>query len=149
MLGCVCVFFFFLICLFLWTFNIQKVRSGPFICDPYSWSKVQQRSENNLYNRRVSNPTHSSPICQEGQSERTFPIFAFSSRFFLFPDFWLIFRWWHSRPPVPPMATPLPTYTIYTTQRVWVLQIMVAISGISANTISKGRLYAAHIHEVR
>ena len=30
-----------------------------------------------------------SPICQEGQSERTFPIFAFSSRFFLF--FFLIF----------------------------------------------------------
>ena len=32
-----------------------------------------------------------SPVCQEGQSERTFPIFAFSSRFFLvspiFPDF--------------------------------------------------------------
>ena len=25
-----------------------------------------------------------SPICQEGQSERTFPIFAFSSRYFLF-----------------------------------------------------------------
>ena len=25
-----------------------------------------------------------SPVCQEGQSERTFPIFAFSSRFFLF-----------------------------------------------------------------
>ena len=33
-----------------------------------------------------------SPICQEGQSERTFPIFAFSSRFFLFfPDFSPIF----------------------------------------------------------
>ena len=29
-----------------------------------------------------------SPICQEGQRERNFPIFAFSSRFFLFfPDF--------------------------------------------------------------
>ena len=29
-----------------------------------------------------------SPICQEGQSKRNFPIFAFSSRFFLFfPDF--------------------------------------------------------------
>ena len=41
-----------------------------------------------------------SPICQEGQSERTFPIFALSSRFFLFfpnfphlfPDFWQFFR---------------------------------------------------------
>ena len=36
-----------------------------------------------------------SPICQEGQSERNFPIFAFSSRFFLFfpifPDFSWIF----------------------------------------------------------
>ena len=36
-----------------------------------------------------------SPICQEGQSERTFPIFAFSSQFFLFfpnfPDFFLNF----------------------------------------------------------
>ena len=31
-----------------------------------------------------------SPICQEGQSEKTFPIFAFSSRFFLFfPDVFL------------------------------------------------------------
>ena len=46
-------------------------------------------------------PLHSisiaSPICQEGQSERTFLIFAFSSQFFisspppLFPDFWEIF----------------------------------------------------------
>ena len=44
-----------------------------------------------------------SPICQHGQegySEKTFPIFAFSSRFFsffpdfpsLFPDFWQFFR---------------------------------------------------------
>ena len=34
-----------------------------------------------------------SPICQEGQSERNFPIFAFSSRFFLFfPDFSWFFR---------------------------------------------------------
>ena len=33
-----------------------------------------------------------SPICQEGQSERTFPIFAFSSRFSsFFPDFCLFF----------------------------------------------------------
>ena len=33
-----------------------------------------------------------SPVCQEGQSERTFPIFAFSSRFFLFfTRFFLIF----------------------------------------------------------
>ena len=46
-----------------------------------------------------------SPFCQEGQSERTFPVFAFPSRCFppkflryfpscppLFPDFWQIFR---------------------------------------------------------
>ena len=33
-----------------------------------------------------------SPICQEGQSARTFPIIAFSSRFFFFfPDFCLFF----------------------------------------------------------
>ena len=33
-----------------------------------------------------------SPTCQEGQSEKTFPIFVFSSRFLLFsPDFFLIF----------------------------------------------------------
>ena len=31
-----------------------------------------------------------SPICQKGKSERTFPIFAFSSRFFLFSP---IFSW--------------------------------------------------------
>ena len=65
-----------------------------------------------------------SPICQEGQSERTFPIFAFSSRFkFLifpiFPDFPLLFPFfgkffWLSLalrcpPPLeaPPVATPL------------------------------------------
>ena len=32
-----------------------------------------------------------SPVCQEGQSERTFLIFTFSSRFFFFPRFFLIF----------------------------------------------------------
>ena len=59
-----------------------------------------------------------SPICQEGQSERTFPIFAFSSRFFLcFPDFSLFFpifckffavRGGTLPPPLtPPVATPL------------------------------------------
>ena len=55
-----------------------------------------------------------SPICQEGQSERTFPIFAFSCRFFLFfpiipdfpplfPDFWHFFhcQGWHSAPLTP------------------------------------------------
>ena len=51
------------------------------------------------------------PICQEGQSEKTFPIFAFPSRFFLFswffplfPDFWQIFR---CLPPFPPLTSPL------------------------------------------
>ena len=55
-----------------------------------------------------------SPIWQEGQSERTFPIFAFSSWIFLFfpnffPDFWQIFhcQWWHSAPLATPVATPL------------------------------------------
>ena len=55
-----------------------------------------------------------SPICQEGQSERNFPIFDFSSRFFLFfvifPEFFLIFPdFWHffavrggTLPPLPP-----------------------------------------------
>ena len=57
-------------------------------------------------------------ICQEGQSERNFPIFAFSSRFFLFfpifpdffpifpdfsPDFWQIFAARSGTlPPLPP-----------------------------------------------
>ena len=61
-----------------------------------------------------------SPICQEGQSERNFPIFAFSSRFFLFfpdfpralfPDFWQIFRCqgWYS--------APLATHCGYATDR--------------------------------
>ena len=49
-----------------------------------------------------------SSICQEGQSERTFPIFAFSSWFFLFfpPRFLAFFRCqgWHPAP----VATPLP-----------------------------------------
>ena len=42
-----------------------------------------------------------SSICQEGQSERNFPMFAFSSRFFLFfPDFsWFFpdFSWFFPR----------------------------------------------------
>ena len=59
---------------------------------------------------RVTGSSVASPICQEGQSERTFPIVTFSSRFFLFfsifswfflsfpnffplfPDFWPFFR---------------------------------------------------------
>ena len=66
-------------------------------------------------------PNHSSiasPICQEEQSERTFPIFAFSSRFppsfyqffHLFPDFWQIFccQGGHSALLAPILATPLP-----------------------------------------
>ena len=61
-----------------------------------------------------------SPVCQEGQSKRTFPIFAFSSQFFPFfpnfPDFFPIFgnfflflmSGWHSAPcPSPPVAMPL------------------------------------------
>ena len=53
------------------------------------------------------------PICQEGQSERTFPIFAFSSRFSLFfPDFSRFFCFFLLSgvalcPPWPPVATPL------------------------------------------
>ena len=56
-----------------------------------------------------------SSICHKGQSERTFLIFAFSSRFSpfpdffpLFPNFWQIFRcWWALCPLDPPVATPL------------------------------------------
>ena len=54
-----------------------------------------------------------SPICQEGQSERTFPIFAFSSRFFLFsPDFSLFLANFLLSgvalcPLAPPVAMPL------------------------------------------
>ena len=69
----------------------------------------------------ISSPACSSvasPICQGGQSERTFPIFAFSSTFFLFfsrffplfPDFWHFFavRGGTLPPPLaPPVATPL------------------------------------------
>ena len=62
-----------------------------------------------------------SPICQEGQSERTFPIFAFSSRLSsfspIFPDFSLIFgKFFAVRggtlPSLdPPVATPvLPSF---------------------------------------
>ena len=58
--------------------------------------------------------SEASHICQEGQSERTFPIFAFYSRFFFFfPDFFPIFgKFFTVRggtlPPLdPPVATPL------------------------------------------
>ena len=57
-----------------------------------------------------------SPICQEGQSERNFQIFTFSSRFFvIFPRFFLIF---FRFPAIfslsgvalcPPLATPVAT----------------------------------------
>ena len=41
-----------------------------------------------LFHSKLRISSVASPICQEGQSERTFPILAFSSRFFLFfPDF--------------------------------------------------------------
>ena len=47
----------------------------------------------------MTNKGLASPLCQEGQSERTFPIFAISSQFFLFflffpscPDFSLFFQ---------------------------------------------------------
>ena len=57
----------------------------------------------------VFNSSVASPICQEGQSERNFQIFAFSSRFspdfsWFFPDFWPFFRCqgWHSAPPCHP-----------------------------------------------
>ena len=72
----------------------------------------------------VAGSSVASPICQEGQSERNFPSFAFSFRFFLFfpyfpwifPDFFLIFpdfwqyfccQGWHSAPLATPVATPL------------------------------------------
>ena len=76
---------------------------------------VRNYSENGY---REQNSNVYSPICQEGQSERTFPIFAFSSRLFLFfpnfpdfsppfHDFWQFFccQGWHSAPHAPPMAT--------------------------------------------
>ena len=59
-----------------------------------------------------------SPICQEVQNERTYLIFAFSSRFFsffwIFSDFRQIFRCqgWHSAPLSPPVATPLMVHKI-------------------------------------
>ena len=76
-----------------------------------------------------------SPICQEGQSERTFPILAFSSQLFLFilifsqfflsfflifslffPDFWQFFHCQgrHSAPLAPILATPLMLCAVYT-----------------------------------
>ena len=46
-----------------------------------------------------------SPICQEGQSERNFPIFAFSSRIFLFfPEFFAVRG--GTLPPLPPQCGP-------------------------------------------
>ena len=62
--------------------------------------------------RKSSCSSVTSPISHVGQGERTFPIFAFSSRFFLlfpdlfplFPNFWQIFccRGWHSASLWPP-----------------------------------------------
>ena len=45
-----------------------------------------------FYNYPIDSSSVASPVSQKGQSERTFPILAFSSRFFLFfPDFFPIF----------------------------------------------------------
>ena len=75
--------------------------------------------------RNTSNSSVASPICQEGQSEKTFPIFALSSRFLLFffrcfLIFPLFFRFLAifslsgmtlcPPPLVPPVATPLTSY---------------------------------------
>ena len=58
--------------------------------------------------KRRESSSVASPICQERQSERTFPIFAFSSRFpRSFSRFWQIFRYargGHSAPPWHPQS---------------------------------------------
>ena len=91
------------------------------------------------YHTKNTNPgSIASLICQEGRSERTFPIFAFSSSFFplfpdisplypnfswffsSFPDFWQFFccQGGHYSTLAPVLATPLTNliYLIFTDQ---------------------------------
>ena len=110
----------------------------------------------NYYNLQINNKLDNhcliissvaSPVCQEGQSERTFPIFAFSSRFVLFfhdfswfpplfPDFFFRCQGWHSAPLTSPVATPL---LITLTVLLWVKQSyhtspvrrMISLAGIN------------------
>ena len=75
---------------------------------------------NKLDNHCLITSSVASPVCQEGKNERTFPIFAFSSRFFLFfSRYFLIFSSFFRFlahfslsgvalcSPWPPVATPL------------------------------------------
>ena len=114
------------------------------------WTRIPYWSQKYMQNEDVcaflSNLTSSvaSPICQEGQSERTFLIFAFLPNFFLFfpnflsffpifpdfplffPDFWLIFccQGWHSAPlDPPPMATPLDLTPLMSTAQTCTLEM--------------------------
>ena len=75
-----------------------------------NWNKSKRKGD---LESNVLTVSLASSICQEGQSERTFPIFAFFFRFFLslpdfswffplLPIFWQIFRCqgWHSAPDI-------------------------------------------------
>ena len=58
-------------------------------CTPAVWATSTSDAWWQLFQHHdLCTSNVASPICQEGQSERNFPIFAFSSRFLLFlPDF--------------------------------------------------------------
>ena len=93
-----------------WTdFKCHKLKDAKCLSlfdEACLWGHYGSSAE--LFELSVDAAPHSSvasPICQEGQIERSFPIFAFSSWFFsrfllIFPDFWQFFlcQGWHSAP---------------------------------------------------
>ena len=103
--------------------RLPEFGYGPLVvCKPHLLWCCQLANPLSCLNHATSSVA--SPMCQEGQSERNFPIFAFSSRFVLFfpifpwffPDFFLLFpdfgqifrcQGWHSAPLATPVATPL------------------------------------------
>ena len=72
---------------------INWVYFGQIIVKSTIWSKLDSFLSKMVYWWVGNCSSVASPICQEGQSEITFPILAFSSRFFpIFPLFFPIFR---------------------------------------------------------
>ena len=98
--------------------KVCKIAYNENVEDNINYCNLQ--INNKLDNHCLITGSVASPVCQEGQSERTVPIFAFSSRFFLFVSrFFLIFSLFFpivgkflavrggTLPPLTQVATPL------------------------------------------
>ena len=99
---------------------------------------------------RVGISSVASPICQEAQSEKSFPIVAFSSRFVLFfPDFsWFFSRFlanfhcqgWHSAPPCHPSGYATGGYDHFQIISFWQLRCLSLETSKIGTQFPEGRL---------